>query len=86
MQKIINRKCQGCGKTAVREEFIKITLSNGKLYINPTSKILGRSMYICPDMKCIKTVIKKKRMYSALKYKNFDEISKLEEKLIKLSI
>ena len=38
-------------------------------------------MYLCPDIKCIKTAIKKKRIYSALKFKNFDEISSLEKEV-----
>ena len=82
MQKIINRKCQGCNGVFPREKLIKITLSGGTLHINPTSKILGISMYLCPDIKCIKTAIKKKRIYSALKFKNFDEISSLEKELL----
>ncbi len=84
MQKEIKRKCQGCGKISCRKEFIKITLSDGKLYINPTSNTLGRSMYICANSDCIKSVIKKKRIYSALKFKNFDEISNVEKLLQKM--
>lgn len=78
------RKCQGCAKVSGRENFIKITLNNGKLYINPSSKILGRSMYVCPDIKCIKTLIKKKRITNALKFKNFDEIQTTEAALLKM--
>jgi len=46
----INRKCQGCAKLLDRENLIKITLYDGKLYINPSSKILGRSTYVCADI------------------------------------
>ncbi len=81
MLKDIKRKCQGCGKILDRNSLIKITLSEGKLYINPNSKILGRSMYICADFNCIKVAIKKKRIYSALKFKNFDEILQVEKLL-----
>ncbi len=81
MENQIKRKCQGCGKISNREEFIKITLSNGKLFINPNSKVLGRSLYVCLSPDCIKTLIKKKRLYSALKFKNFDEISHVEKLL-----
>lgn len=84
MLKNIKRKCQGCGKILDRNSLIKITLSEGKLHINPNSKILGRSMYVCADYDCIKTVIKKKRLYSALKFKNFDEISQVEKQLQKM--
>lgn len=83
-QKIIERKCQGCGKIFDRKDFIKITLYNGQLYINPNSKILGRSMYICPCADCVKTLIKKKRIIGALKFKNFDEIKKVEKQLLEM--
>ena len=82
--KEIKRKCQGCGKILDRKDFIKITLNDGKLYINPNSKILGRSMYICADHNCIKTLIKKKRITSALKFKNFDEIKEVEKQLLEM--
>jgi len=81
---ITDRKCQGCGQVLARENFIKITLNNGKLFINPTSKILGRSLYVCPSLNCIKTLIKKKRLYSALKFKNYEEISKVEQTLLEM--
>lgn len=80
-QREIRRKCQGCAKILNRKDFIKITLSNDKLYINPSKKILGRSMYVCADQNCINTVIKKKRLYSGLKFKNFDEVKKVEKLL-----
>ncbi len=83
-KKEIIRKCQGCAKTADREDFIKITLNNGKLYINPTSKILGRSLYVCKNAQCIKNLIKKKRIAGALKFKNFEEIQTVEAELLKL--
>lgn len=80
----IIRKCQGCTKTGNRKNFIRITLFEKKLYINPSSKILGRSLYVCPDAKCVKTLIKKKRIMTALKFKNLEEIQKIEAELLKL--
>ena len=82
MIRTVQRKCQGCAKISDREDFIKITLNDGKLHINPSSKIIGRSMYICPDIKCIKNVIKKKRILTSLKFRNFEEISDIEKKLL----
>ncbi len=84
MQKI-NRKCQGCFKVQNRELMIKITkLNNGLLKINPSSKELGRSIYVCKNIECIKNLIKKKRIKSALKYTNANEIIKIEEELKKM--
>ncbi len=84
MTRTVVRKCQGCAKISDRENFIKITLNEGKLHINPSSKVLGRSLYICPDIKCIKNVIKKKRLMTALKFKNFEEIQTVEAELLKM--
>lgn len=82
--KTVTRKCQGCAKISDRENFIKITLCDGKLHINPSSKILGRSLYVCADIKCIKNLIKKKRIMTALKFKNFEEIQTAEAELLKM--
>ena len=85
MQKEIKRKCQGCFEVKDRNELIKITkLQNGSLKINPNSKELGRSIYVCKNETCIKNLIKKKKLKTALKYSNMNEISKIEEELKKL--
>ncbi|MBQ4647468.1 MAG: YlxR family protein [Candidatus Gastranaerophilales bacterium] len=82
--KEIKRKCQGCLSLIERNELIKITkLQNGKLKINPNSKELGRSVYVCPKEECIKNFIKKKKLKTALKFSNMEEISKIEEELKK---
>lgn len=76
--KKIERKCQGCNKIFDRKELIKITkLKDGTLKINPTSKELGRSIYVCKNPDCIKNLIKKKRIKLGLKYSNSDEIEKI---------
>ena len=80
----IERKCQACGKILNRKNLIKITLNDGNLYINPSSKILGRSMYVCPCIDCVKALIKKKRIMGALKFKDFDKIKEVETMLQKV--
>ena len=83
--KEIKRKCQGCLKIQERSLMIKITkLNDGKLKINPLSNELGRSIYVCKNEDCIKTLIKKKKLKTALKYSNMDEIAKIEEELKKM--
>ena len=80
--KEVKRKCQGCLKLIDRNELIKITkLPNGTLKINPNSKELGRSVYVCANIECIKIFIKKKKLKTALKYSNMNEILKIEEDL-----
>ena len=82
MQKEIKRKCQGCLKLINRDELIKITkLPDGKLKINPNSYELGRSVYVCKNEECIKQFIKKKKIKSALKFSNQEEILRVENEL-----
>lgn len=82
--KKIERKCQGCSCLKDRAEMIKITLHKGSLVINPDSKTLGRSIYVCKNSDCIKTLIKKKRIKSGLKYSNTEQIEAVENKLTEL--
>lgn len=78
--KEILRKCQACLELKDRNEMIKITkLKNGTLKVNPSSKELGRSVYVCKNPECVKIFIKKKKLKTALKYSNTDEILKTEE-------
>jgi predicted RNA-binding protein YlxR (DUF448 family) len=78
----IKRKCASCKTLKNREEMIKITkLQNGSLKINPNSKELGRSVYVCKNQDCIKKFIKKKTLKTALKYSNLAEIEKIEAEL-----
>ena len=79
----IKRKCAACKTLKNRCELIKITkLQNGRLKINPTSKELGRSVYVCKDTECIKKFIKKKALKIALKYSNQSEIERIEGELM----
>ena len=78
--KEILRKCQACLELKDRNKMIKITkLKNGTLKVNPSSKELGRSVYVCKKPECVKIFIKKKKLKTALKYSNTDEILKTEE-------
>lgn len=72
----IKRKCQGCGKTTDRENLIKITKSNktNEVRINPNSKFIGRSLYICKNLDCLKQIIKKKKLQREFKIKTQEEI------------
>lgn len=80
--KEVERICQACRQTKNRNELIKITkLPNGFLKLNPSSKELGRSVYVCKNNECIKNFIKKKKIKTALKYSNMDEILRIEEEL-----
>ena len=81
----IKRKCAACRTIKNRAEMIKITkLSNGLLKINPSSKELGRSVYVCKNSDCIKKFIKKNMIKTALKYTNQAEIERIQEEIKKL--
>lgn len=81
---MIERKCQSCNIKKDRNLMIKITKLKDGLKINPSSKELGRSMYVCSNVECIKKLIKKKRIKNALKYYNQEEIEKIEQELLRL--
>lgn len=63
------RKCIGCGAIKNVKELIKITKNfvNGKVVVNPNSKIFGRSAYLCYNEKCKELAFKKNRLNRALK-------------------
>ena len=65
------RKCVGCGELKPREDMIKITKehSTGALFLNPDSKIFGRSAYLCYNQSCIDIAFKKNRLSKVLKTK-----------------
>lgn len=79
MKNFVIRKCFGCRTLKNRNEMIKITLFEGKLYINPNSKITGRSVYVCKNETCIKNFIKSKAIRHALKFDNKQEIENIEK-------
>ena len=81
MKNIVNRQCRSCRTIKNRDELIKITSSNDSLFINPDSKIFGRSVYVCKDEECIKNFIKIKGIKRGLKYNNEAQIKEIEEKL-----
>lgn len=63
------RRCVGCGTVKDRTELIKITKNSadGKVVVNPNSKIFGRSAYLCYNKKCIELALKKNKLNRALK-------------------
>ena len=78
------RKCQGCNTKKDRSEMIRITKLADCLKINPNSKELGRSIYVCKNPECIKALIKKKRIKQGLKYSKIEEIKKTEQELLNM--
>lgn len=67
--KPVVRRCIGCFEKKNREEMVKITRSNetNEIFINPNSKIFGRSVYLCYNNSCIEKAFKKNKLQRFLK-------------------
>lgn len=62
-KRIPQRKCTGCGKTAPKNELIRVVRSpEGEITIDFTGKKSGRGAYICHNGKCLNLAIKSKRL------------------------
>lgn len=72
------RKCIGCLELKNRDQMIKITREHksGEIFINPNSKIFGRSAYLCYNDLCIENSLKKNRLAKGLKIKSAKEFAK----------
>lgn len=67
--KEVLRKCIACFEVKNRGTMIKITreYASGKIFINPDSKIFGRSVYLCYNNSCIEKSLKKNKLAKFLK-------------------
>ncbi len=63
------RKCVGCGELKNRDNLIKITKEHisGDVFINPNSKIFGRSAYLCYNKSCVDAAFKKNKLQKVLR-------------------
>lgn len=69
------RKCIGCFENFEKENLIKITREHSKneIFINPNSKIFGRSVYLCYNNTCLEKAFKKNKLQKFLKANLSDE-------------
>lgn len=69
MTKEVLRKCIGCFELKNRAQMIKITRDSqsGEVFVNPNSKIFGRSVYLCYNDSCIESSLKKNKLAKFLK-------------------
>lgn len=70
------RKCISCGEYKNRNELIKITYDKSKneVFINPDTKIFGRSVYLCYNKMCIEGALKKNKIQKSLKNAISEEV------------
>ena len=69
MAKETLRKCIGCFELKNRDEMIKITKEHEtkNIFVNPNSKIFGRSVYLCYNKSCVQSALKKNKLAKFLK-------------------
>ncbi len=69
------RKCAACGKIKDRNELIKITRdAHSNVFVNPDTKIFGRSAYLCYNKMCVESALKKNKLQKYLKTSIPDEV------------
>lgn len=80
------RKCIGCFENKNREDMIKITRehASGEIFINPNSKIFGRSVYLCYNNTCIENSFKKNKLARFLKADLTEELKETLRTIHKL--
>lgn len=63
VRKIPMRICLGCQEKKPKKELLRIVKTpDGILEFDPTSKKNGRGAYLCPDLECLKKVIKNNKL------------------------
>lgn len=69
MNKKFLRQCQSCREIKSKEDLIRITKDSktNEIKLNYNNNIHGRSAYICKNMECLETALKKKKIEHSLK-------------------
>ncbi len=62
------RTCVSCKIKKERSAFVKITKTKTEnIIVNPSSKELGRSLYVCKNKNCIDELLKQNKIEKKLK-------------------
>lgn len=73
MKEILQRTCIGCNEKKNKKGLLRIVKrKDGNINVDETYKMQGRGAYICKNINCLETAIKKKKLE-----KNF--LCKIEE-------
>jgi len=73
------RQCSACFTHRTKKELIRLTKGSDGVEIDAAQKNQSRGIYLCPDEKCIKKLIKTGRIKS--RFGIFDD-RELEERLL----
>lgn len=62
------RSCVGCREIKPKKELVRIVRkSTSEVALDPSGRLSGRGVYLCPRESCLDTAIKKKRLSYNLK-------------------
>lgn len=77
--------CISCRKLIQQSELIRVMLANetNKLHIQPSSRLHGRSAYVCFNKSCLQVCLKKAKLEKALNKKLQPEITEMLQKIAK---
>ena len=65
-KKVPLRKCTGCGEMKPKKELIRgVKSPEGELSLDTTGRKPGRGAYVCPNIDCLRTARKAKRLEKA---------------------
>lgn len=74
-KKVPMRKCLGCNEMKPKKDMIRVVRSpEGNISMDLRGKASGRGCYVCPNIECLNSAIKNKRIEQALETKMSDEI------------
>lgn len=68
-RKIPQRMCVGCREMKGKRELLRVVRTpEGQIDFDPTGKKAGRGAYMCPQVECLNSAIKGKRLQKALEH------------------
>lgn len=74
-RKIPMRMCLGCNEMKPKREMIRVVhQKDGTILLDATGKQSGRGAYICPQLSCLRSARKARRLEKAFSCRISDEI------------
>jgi len=83
-RKIPMRRCVGCMESKPKKELVRIVYTTeGQLALDPTGKLNGRGVYLCPNADCILKAKKKNAVARGLERDvDIEQLAKIFEILL----
>ena len=63
------RTCVSCGSTTAKRELVRLVRTSAGVEPDPTGKRPGRGAYLCHDLDCWESAVRKSRLEHALRTK-----------------